>query len=110
MRHRCTIERDVTATENPWGTKGDPDWRPHLVNQPCHAWFDSGTLVADGQKVAQVRNLKLIAPDGTDIKAGDRITSITDRQGHTELFTGPMDVEAVGNRKTHLLVMIGDTL
>jgi hypothetical protein len=106
MRHRAVIERDMAVGEDDWGQSGTPDWRIHLHDLPCAAWFEAGREVIDGAKTAVIEDRKVIVPLDTDVTEKDRVARITDRRGKETIFEGPARIESVGRRRDHLALML----
>lgn len=105
MRHRCTIQRDQAGEDTGYGGQEDPDWQDHLTDQACHFWFRAGRQITDGSKTAVVEDQRLLVPLGTDVKATDRILTVTDRLGST-IIQGPLLIDTVGRRQDHLVLFL----
>lgn len=105
MTQRATVERQMQVLRDDFGGRGTPDWREHLTDVPCRIWQTSGREVTDGNKVVAVDDRRLIVPLGTDVTTKDRIASVTDRLG-VELYEGPMRIETIARRSSHLELML----
>lgn len=92
LTQRCTIERDVAGADA-WSGKGEPEWTPIATDLPCRAWTDAGREAVSAERTVAVIDRRVIVPAGTDVTEHDRIASVTERG--TEVFEGPMDIEAV---------------
>lgn len=103
---RCTIQRDAAATDPAWGTPGAPDWQNHLVDVPCRARDEGGREPepVDDTRTAVFLGRRIMVPLGTDVTEADRVSAVTHR-GQT-VMDGPMGVEAVLVRRTHLELMV----
>jgi hypothetical protein len=107
LTHRCVIERDVNAgdTDDGWGNPSPPDWRTHLVAQPCRVWATVGQeVVANTTTVVPVEDVRLIVPLGTDVTEADRVAAVTDRGAIVQV--GPLQIRAVLARQDHLELVL----
>lgn len=104
LTDRCTIERANTGKADGWNNPGAPKWEPHLEDQPCRAWTETGTEVVDTDKTAALSSRRLSIPLGTDVTEKDRVASVT-RRG-SEFFDGPMDIHAVLPFDDHLELIL----
>lgn len=82
MTDRCTIERDQGDDRDPRGGT-TPDWQPHLQGQPCKIWVEAGRTAVTEDRSALIADWSMGLPIGTDIAAGDRLTTAADAAGDT---------------------------
>ena len=81
MEHRCAIERWTPAT---YDTPGS--FAAHLSGVACRYWEEAVSETAGGaervDRGGDVRLLKMatmVVPPGTDVTAGDYVSSVRDR-------------------------------
>lgn len=99
MLHRATIERATSTSDTGGGyTKA---WSTVETDVPCRAWSVSATEVVASGRPESINTRLVIVPRNTDVKVGDRLGSITDRQNRL-LFTGPLMVDAINEKPDHL--------
>lgn len=103
LRHRCTIQRDAAAADS-WGGTATPDWQDSATNVPCRAVEEAGREPVDKDRTVVILDRRLLVPLGTDVTERDRISSITERG--TDLLDGPVNIEAVLTRRTHLELLL----
>ena len=109
MIMRATVERPTSGTDA-WGNESAPTWSVHPSNPiPCWAWVKSAREIIDGDKVATVRDFRLMMPSGTDITERDKIANISDRMGAV-LFPGPIGIDTVERQPGHLELMLQSVL
>lgn len=101
MTHRTTILRDQQDDVTSWNQTDEPDWQSAAINVPCRAFYQNGSETIDGTKTANVDQIGILFPSGTDVKPSDRIGDVTDRLGAV-LFRGPHRIESVGYRADHI--------
>ena len=99
MTHRAVLERNTTDTSDGWGQPGEPSWSVQAT-LACYAWSRSRKVVADGEKVVTVQDLRAIFAVDADVREQDRLQSITDRRSST-IFPGPLTVRTVVPKPTH---------
>jgi len=107
MRHRATIQRDMAIGQNPRGGPASPEYRDHLVGQPCLFWEEASAQpgVERPERRIVVLDARLRVPAGTDVRAGDRVTEIRDRQGKV-LRTATMRVSHIIRRGRDLVCFL----
>ncbi|MEQ9093118.1 MAG: hypothetical protein RLN63_03355 [Miltoncostaeaceae bacterium] len=101
---RCTIQRDAATVEPAWGQPGAPDWQDHAADVPCRAVTDAGREPVDEGRTATFVTRRVLVPLGTDVTEADRVSAVTER-GQV-VMDGPMGIEAVLARSTHLELMV----
>lgn len=105
LKHRCTVQRDSKlATDDGWGNPQTPVWAAHISDLACRAWSSGAREPVDSDRTVVIEDLRLIVPLGTDVTEKDRIGDVTDR-GST-ILPGPMGVEAILYRPTHLELVL----
>jgi hypothetical protein len=115
MTQRASVERKTSASD---GGGGYTDtWSALVENLPCRVYalktrIGGITGAIGGEQVvsagAGTRTRELLAalvPKGTDVTEGDRLTSITDRQGNVA-FRGPVLVDSVGEYPDHIRLTV----
>lgn len=100
MTMRALVQRDQTVTNDAWGHPQAPSWTT-LATYACRVWSSARRHVVDGNKDALVEDLRCAFPLGTDVTAADRISSVQDRRG-TTLWAGPLEIQALQHKHTHL--------
>jgi hypothetical protein len=107
MTMRAHVQRDANAeaSEDPFGGPDVPDWQTLHESLPCRTWFESERHVTDASKTVALEDRKVIVPKGTDVKPGDRILDVRDRRS-VVVFSGPAKIEAAGNRKDHVELVL----
>jgi hypothetical protein len=102
MTHRAVLERNTATTADAWGQPPEPSFTAQEEGRPlaCYAWSKSRKVVADGEKVVTVQDLRAIFPRGADVQEGDRLQSVTDRR-RSVVFPGPLTVRTVVAKATH---------
>lgn len=113
MTMRTSILRNLPAADDPWGGAGDPDWQTQTTDLPCYGYAAGGSTGAERTVVSEDRTVvvedrRVGFPLGTDIRPGDRLGDVVDRRGAVK-FAGPMDVDAVVARPTHLEASVEQT-
>ena len=89
MTQRAVVQRDTAVGEDDYGQPTAPNYQTHGTF-PCWLYSSSRTEIVDGRKTTVVDDsLSLLFPLGTDVRRGDQITQITDRNGN-ELVPGLM--------------------
>lgn len=107
MTMRATVVRDVTTTSDPDGQPDVPNFDPLYESLPCLWWVTSEREVMDTNKIAVVGQMKMLVPKGTDITEKDQIAVVKDRLGAV-IRPGPMVIENVIPRRTHLELLLED--
>jgi hypothetical protein len=101
FRHRCTIQRDANAaTDDGWGNPQTPDWQDNSTDVPCRVVVDAGREPVDSDRTVVLVDMRLLVPLDTDVTEDDRISEIQERGA--DYVDGPLGVEAVLRRRTHL--------
>lgn len=98
MRMRCTVERDQGG-DDPYG--GGHDWQPHLTDEPCYWWAQSGREQVSDETSVVVADEHLIVGRDAGLAEGDRIVSVTDHRGR-EVLDRKRRVEYVAVERSHL--------
>lgn len=106
MTHRCSIERDVNqGSDDGWGNPRSPDWKPHLADVPCRtAGPNVGREAVTDERTVVVVDQRLLLPLDTDVTERDRLGNVTNRG--TVILRGPIGIEAVLRRATHIELML----
>ena len=102
MTMRAVMERDavITAgTEDVYGHDAPPDWQSHIT-VACLAYSKTEREVVDDKRVI-VQLIKIMFPIAADVTNVDRVANVKDRRGAT-LFAGPLTIQALERRRTHL--------
>ncbi len=98
---RCDIERDGAVGTDDWNTDPEEALAPHLADVHCWAWIGTDRETVDGDKTVSIEVMRMMVPLRTDVTAKDQIISVKNRLGAI-LFTGPLRIETVERRQTHL--------
>lgn len=99
---RAAIERNTATAKDAWGNPVDPVFASIGDPVACFVWSTSAKQTVDGQKTAEIENMRALFALGADVVPGDEIAQVTDRRG-TVLLPGRLRVEAPVQRKhTHL--------
>lgn len=112
MTMRATVMRNLTATTDPDGQPDIPSFGISIDSLPCLWWVTSEREVMDGNKIAVVGQMKMMVPKKylgapTDIHERDQISAVKDRLGNV-IRPGPMVIENVVPRRTHLELLLED--
>lgn len=99
---RAAIARNTATASDSWGGPVAPSYASIGAAVPCFVWSTSASQSIDGSKTAEVEQFRALFALGADVRPGDVITSVTDRQGE-EIIPGRLLVEPPVQRKhTHL--------
>jgi hypothetical protein len=99
---RALLERNQAVAGDSWGQPGAPEFVPVGDPLPCFVYSASTQEIADGQKIAELEDLRVMFALGADVRADDEIASVTDRGG-AEIIPGRLKVIGPVQRKhTHL--------
>lgn len=104
FRDRCTIQRQVTAGEDPYGAPVASGWQ--AVASPACAFgqaSDAENLTPPRDSLRQVYQLAL--PFGTDVTEADQVVNVTAQDG-TLRAAGPLAITAIVRAPTHLLLTL----
>lgn len=102
LTHRAAVERNMSVVSDDWGGAGVPDFQQLHACLPCFAWSNSSRELVDGSKTALIEDLRVMFALGADIREGDEISAIEDRQGNT-IVAGRLKVEGpVQHKHNHL--------
>jgi hypothetical protein len=101
MKHRTVIERVIRSSDTGGGF--NKLWSSIATDIRCFAWYVSGVMVSTSTGTKVVDTRMVMVPLATDIHEGDRLKSVTSKNGQV-LFDGPLMVDAVGERPDHLLL------
>lgn len=99
MTMRAEIERDNQATEDSLGHDLPPNWQNHITVD-CIAWSFREKETVD-EKYAAISLVGIQFPLSADITNEDRVKIVKDRRGATK-FPGPLTIESLVPRRTHL--------
>lgn len=111
MTMRAVLKRDTQANTDYTGAKAPPDYTTLKDSLPCKLYSRKRPMRnAEGNVTATIEELILMVPKGTDIKAGDRVTSVVDRLGRVQHSTtlkvqGPQNKAGWG----HIEVTVEDS-
>ncbi len=101
MTMRATVQRNSTATTDPYGHLEAPDFSTLGNPVPCFAWSKMRREVNDDKKFALIEDIRCAMPLDTDVTENDRISQITDRLGAV-LFLGPLRIDTIQRRHTQI--------
>ncbi|QXN68001.1 hypothetical protein [Microcystis phage Mwe-Yong1] len=97
---RAAIRRNTATGKDSWGQPVAPVWTT-VATVACFAWSNASREPVDGDKTAQVEDLRVMVKLGVDLRPEDQLVAVTDRQGAV-LIPGPLRVEGPVQRKhTH---------
>jgi len=108
MTMRANVERNQTATTNPYGHGDAPTWSA-LATIPCRVWTRTKRQVVDEEKTVIVEEIRAIFPLDADVASGDRLAKITDRQ-EAVLYAGPLSIDHIERRDDHVEALLGRDL
>ncbi len=98
---RAHVERDQATATDSWGQPVAAAFAPIAVVK-CFAWSPSGREIADGDKSAQLLDMRAMFALGADVREDDEIARITDRRGAV-ITAGRLKVDGpVQHKHTHL--------
>jgi hypothetical protein len=81
MTMRALVERNTTVAKDDYGHKTAPVFAAHGTF-PCFVWSSQSRQVTDGDKDAAVQDWRAMFQKAADIKLGDEIAQVQDRQGN----------------------------
>lgn len=87
---RAALERNTASGTDDYNLPVASELEP-LGLVPCFVWSKDSGLVVDGSKTIQVEDLRGMFPLSADVRAGDEIAQVTDRQG-TVLIPGRLKI------------------
>lgn len=103
---RAAIERNQATATDAWGNPVEPDFQSIGDPIKCFVWSNSARKLVDGAKTALIEDMRAMFALGADVKAGDEITSITNRMG-VEIVPGRLKLEGpVQYKHNHLEVAL----
>lgn len=116
MRGRMTMRTDVLRNQtssDPWGGDGAPNFQAHLQGVSCRGYVAStgsaaGRVALDEDRTVAIEDRRVAVPLDADVQVGDMLDDVVDRQAKV-LFDGPMQVDAVLRRVTHLELTVKRT-
>jgi hypothetical protein len=79
---RAQVERDQAVGKDAWGQKVAPDFQPVGDPLPCFVWSPKAAEIFDGNKSAQLLDLRGLFAIGADLNENDELASVTDRAGN----------------------------
>jgi len=96
MKDRCNINRQVAGGSTDFGGPKEVGGRRVYSDLPCRGFETEETLTEDDHKVVGVATWKVRLPLDTEVKEGDTITGVADR-----------DIEVLRSlkRRGHVLVL-----
>lgn len=97
MVHRAVIERQVNVGVDSFGQPLLSDFQVNGTF-PVLAVPKTITQVVDGDKLAVIPVLELLAAAADDVLESDRVQNITDRLG-VEVFAGPFKILSVEQQR-----------
>lgn len=99
---RAAIERNGASGVDAWGNPVAPVFASTGAALACFVWSVAASQVVDGEKTAEIENLRALFALGADVQPGDEIASVKDRSG-AMIVPGRLRVEPPVQRKhTHL--------
>lgn len=107
MTMRAVLQRNSNVALDPDGQPGIPTWDVIDDALPCLWWVTSEREVMDTNKIAVVGQMKMMVPKATVITEKDQISEVKDRRG-VVIRPGPMSIENVIPRRTHLELLLED--
>jgi hypothetical protein len=100
MTMRAVVQRNTTATSNPYGQPDPPTWVEQPAAIPCRVWSRARRHVVDVDRDKLVEDVRMIVPLGADLTELDRIARVEDRLGAV-LWAGPLALEAPQHKHDH---------
>ena len=98
---RAAVERDTGTGTDAWGNRNAGSFASTGDPVACFIWSTKADGLADGGKVAEIEQLRGLFALGADLRPGDEIAAVTDRQGAVVL-PGRLRVKGPVQRKhTH---------
>lgn len=101
---RADVERNTASGADPFGLPVKPVFTV-LATLPCFVYSKARREVVDGDKSAQVEDLRALFPLRADLKEGDEISPIKDRLG-VVILSGRFQVEAIQRKHDHVEVSL----
>lgn len=97
---RAIVQRNTASGKDAWGQPVAPSWST-VATLRCFAWSNQSRELLDGDKTAMIEDMRIMVALGADLRDGDELTAITDREGNV-LIPGRLKVEGPVQRKhTH---------
>lgn len=91
MTMRAEVERNTASGTDDHNLPVAPEFEP-LGIVPCFVWSKTSRHAADGEKTVLVEDLRGMFPLSADVRAGDEIARVTDRQDN-ELIPGRLRIQ-----------------
>lgn len=99
---RAAIERNGATGTDGWSNPVAPVFASIGAPVPCFVWSETASEIADGDKLARLEDLRVLFGLRADVRGGDEISAVTDRQG-TVIIPGRLKILGPVQRKhTHL--------
>lgn len=98
MTMRAEIERNTAVGTDAHGHPVPPVFASIGDPVPCFVWSTQSREAVGAGKTALVEDLRAMFPLGADVRAGDVIARVADRQG-TTLIAGRLRLDAEPQRK-----------
>lgn len=97
---RARIVRAIEAGDDAWGNPLPPVLATVAEASPCFVYSNTARELVDGQKTAQVEELRAMFSLAADVRPEDEIAQVTDRAGR--VLHGRLRIEGPAQRKhTH---------
>lgn len=98
---RAHVERAAPSDRDAWNAPVKAPFTA-LAIVPCFIWSTSAQQIVDGEKTAQVEDVRGLFGLRVDLSEGDEIAQVTDRRGAV-LIAGRLRIEGPIQRKhSHL--------
>lgn len=98
MTMRAAIERDTAAGADAHGLPLAPVFASTGDPVPCFVWSTASRQAVGSGRIALIEDLRAMFPLAADVRAGDEIAEVTDRQGAV-LIAGRLRIDGEPQRK-----------
>lgn len=92
LTHRAVQERNSATGTDDWGGPAAPAFAEIDAGLACFVYSKSSRELVDGAKTALIEDLRVMVGLDADLRAGDELSSITDRAGNV-IVPGRLKVE-----------------
>lgn len=105
MTMRAVVQQnDVAMINDEWGNPIAPEWSDKATIA-CYVWSRTKEHVTDGEKVVIIETIRGIFPLDAAVTEADRIANVKNRTGDRTYFHGPISIDEIWNRTTHMEFM-----